>query len=42
VINPSHYLKEFHIKYNPKANELAVAGKRDFGTNSWATSAALA
>jgi peptide/nickel transport system substrate-binding protein len=29
-VNPAHYLKQFHIKYNPKANDLAVEAKRDF------------
>jgi len=29
-INPKHYMEQFHIKYNPKANDLAVEAKRDF------------
>jgi len=29
-VNPAHYLKQFHIKYNPKANELAAEANRDF------------
>ena len=29
-INPAHYLKQFHIRYNPKANDLAKEAKRDF------------
>jgi len=29
--NPKHYLKQFHIKYNPKANELA----KEHGFNHW-------
>jgi len=28
---PKHYLRQFHIKYNPKANELA----KEKGFNSW-------
>ncbi len=27
---PAHYLKQFHIKYNPKAEDLAKAAGRDF------------
>ncbi len=29
-IMPAHYLKQFHIKYNPKADDLAKEAKRDF------------
>ena len=29
-INPKHYMEQFHIKYNPKANELAAEAERDF------------
>ncbi len=31
VEHPKHYLKEFHIKYNPEANELA----KDKGFETW-------
>lgn len=31
IVMPKHYLKEFHIDYNPKANELA----KDAGFDDW-------
>ena len=29
-VNPKHHMMQFHIKYNPRANDLAVEAKRDF------------
>ena len=29
-VNPAHHMKQFHIKFNPKAGDLAAEAKRDF------------
>ena len=39
MFRPRHYLEQFHIKYNPDANDLATAAGYDFWYQYWARQA---